>query len=430
MVQVNTELGETVVANLGAIHRTLDVLLTVGDLESAASIAKTVGEVWRRHHYYDDGAHYLSTILEAPGADRLPDDVLVTLYDDFGHMNWGLGRHEQAEASFKRALANHIENPRTTMELLANVGMAAYQRGEYDIAATYYERVHDLARALDSTERIVLAQEFLGSLAGMRGNIAESRERLKYAHALSDQRGYRIGQALSMNALGELERSQHNYRQAADYYQASATLFGAEHPTNRVLANGNLAFALLGMGEAAKAEPLFEQGYRHWEADHAPYQSSLCLIGLAGVRVATQSYREAARLVSLANQRFAQSDARYEPADRLEYERVGALIRAHVSADELRSIQERVAREERPGHIVGTLVRNATTALLGEASALSSRELEMLSLIAQGLTDRQIAVRCHISLHTVNSHLRAVYRKLSVNSRSAALHAAHLQGVL
>jgi DNA-binding CsgD family transcriptional regulator len=54
----------------------------------------------------------------------------------------------------------------------------------------------------------------------------------------------------------------------------------------------------------------------------------------------------------------------------------------------------------------------------------------MLRLIAQGLTDKQIAVQCYISLHTVNNHLRAILRKLEVNTRSAAIHVAHQQGLL
>jgi DNA-binding CsgD family transcriptional regulator len=427
---MNAELDQRVVANLGAIHQTLDVLLTVGDLESAASVAKTVGEVWRTHRYYDDGVHYLSTLLEAPGADELPDDILLTLYDSLGTMSRGLGHHVQAEASFKRALAQHIDDPHTSLRLLFSIGMAAYQRGQYESAAAYYQQALALAQELDSTEEVVDAQDFLGALAGMRGCLQEARERLMSARAVADARGYRVGQALSLNLLGEWERAQHQYPEAVDAYQASATLFGAEHPSEQMLAKGNLAFALLGMGEAAKAEPLFEQGYRYGEADHAPYRSALCLMGLAGVRIAAHSYRPAVHLMSLANQRFAQSDATLEPVDRWEYERIEAVLQAHVSADELRRIQARVAQQERAAPTVGTLVRTATPTQQSAASALSSRELQMLSLVAQGLTDKQIAVRCFISLHTVNSHLRAIYRKLSVNSRSAALHVAHRQGVL
>jgi LuxR family maltose regulon positive regulatory protein len=197
-----------------------------------------------------------------------------------------------------------------------------------------------------------------------------------------------------------------------------------------MVVNGNLGFALLAVGEVATAEALFAQGHRYWEASYDPYKSALCLTGLAGVQTSAHAYQQAARLISSANRRFAQSEASIELADRLEYERIEALIQAHVSAGELRSIQERVARAEGNARAIGPARRTETAALFGEVSALSFRELEILSLIAHGLTDKQIAVHCCISLHTVNSHMRAVYRKLKVNSRSAALHVAHQQGLL
>jgi DNA-binding NarL/FixJ family response regulator len=51
---------------------------------------------------------------------------------------------------------------------------------------------------------------------------------------------------------------------------------------------------------------------------------------------------------------------------------------------------------------------------------LSPREREVLSLVAQGLSDAQVADRLVMSPRTVNAHLTTVYRKLGVNSRGAA----------
>jgi DNA-binding NarL/FixJ family response regulator len=51
---------------------------------------------------------------------------------------------------------------------------------------------------------------------------------------------------------------------------------------------------------------------------------------------------------------------------------------------------------------------------------LSARELEVLRLLAQGLTDAQIAEQLVLSLHTIHAHLRTIYSKLAVTSRSAA----------
>ena len=56
----------------------------------------------------------------------------------------------------------------------------------------------------------------------------------------------------------------------------------------------------------------------------------------------------------------------------------------------------------------------------GIADDLSARELEVLRLLAQGLTNVQIAERLVISPRTVNAHLRSIYTKLAVTSRTAA----------
>jgi len=61
---------------------------------------------------------------------------------------------------------------------------------------------------------------------------------------------------------------------------------------------------------------------------------------------------------------------------------------------------------------------------------LTAREVEVLRLVAQGLTDPQVADQLVISPHTVNSHLKAIYGKIGVSSRHAATRYAiehHLQ---
>ena len=50
---------------------------------------------------------------------------------------------------------------------------------------------------------------------------------------------------------------------------------------------------------------------------------------------------------------------------------------------------------------------------------LTEREVEVLRLVAQGLTNAHVADQLIISLHTVNAHVRSIYNKLDVNSRSA-----------
>jgi DNA-binding CsgD family transcriptional regulator len=58
------------------------------------------------------------------------------------------------------------------------------------------------------------------------------------------------------------------------------------------------------------------------------------------------------------------------------------------------------------------------------ASSLSAGEVEVLVLVAEGLTDSQVAERLYLSPRTVGQHLRSVYRKLGVPSRAASAREA------
>jgi LuxR family maltose regulon positive regulatory protein len=62
--------------------------------------------------------------------------------------------------------------------------------------------------------------------------------------------------------------------------------------------------------------------------------------------------------------------------------------------------------------------------------ALSEREIEVLQLMAEGLTNREIASRLFLSTHTVKSHARNVYGKLGVHNRTQAVTRARALGIL
>jgi DNA-binding NarL/FixJ family response regulator len=63
-------------------------------------------------------------------------------------------------------------------------------------------------------------------------------------------------------------------------------------------------------------------------------------------------------------------------------------------------------------------------------ATLSDRELEVLTLIAQGETNRGTAIRLFISEATVKTHLLHIYAKLDVNDRAAAVATAYERGLL
>jgi LuxR family maltose regulon positive regulatory protein len=61
---------------------------------------------------------------------------------------------------------------------------------------------------------------------------------------------------------------------------------------------------------------------------------------------------------------------------------------------------------------------------------LTDRELDVLGCVAEGLKYEEIASRLVISVNTVRSHVKAIYGKLGVNNRTAAIEAARKQNML
>ena len=95
-----------------------------------------------------------------------------------------------------------------------------------------------------------------------------------------------------------------------------------------------------------------------------------------------------------------------------------------------------LVRETVDGHVVhvyrssGGLRAARPTAVAAEQSPLTSRELEVLQLVAGGATNGEIAQKLWVTEQTVKFHLSNVYRKLEVGNRTEASHYAHVNGLV
>ena len=63
-------------------------------------------------------------------------------------------------------------------------------------------------------------------------------------------------------------------------------------------------------------------------------------------------------------------------------------------------------------------------------AVLSSREIQILKLVADGMTNREIAETLFLSRYTVECHVKNIYRKLAVPSRTKAISEARARGLL
>ena len=78
-------------------------------------------------------------------------------------------------------------------------------------------------------------------------------------------------------------------------------------------------------------------------------------------------------------------------------------------------------------HIVEQAVTHSTAAVL-EAVQMTRREREITTLIADGLSNKEIATRLHIATYTVKSHVHNILEKLALHSRLQIAAHAHRTG--
>jgi DNA-binding CsgD family transcriptional regulator len=149
----------------------------------------------------------------------------------------------------------------------------------------------------------------------------------------------------------------------------------------------------LDRGNSARAGTHLQQAADLAERCHAPYEHALAMLALGQWHIAEGRPAQAAGTLDQARTVLAELEA--VPALR----RLDAML---------------------------PTVQAAAPAL---PFGLTTREAEVLRLMAQGLTDAAVAERLFISPRTVSTHLRSVYAKLQVSSRAAATRFALEHGL-
>jgi LuxR family maltose regulon positive regulatory protein len=187
---------------------------------------------------------------------------------------------------------------------------------------------------------------------------------------------------------------------------------------------------------------------RIWIAQEQPVEAvnlltQLCSAAAAGGRISRQI--EIQCLLALAYQANGNSTRAVASLEQaLTLAEPEGFIRTFVDEGPpmARLLYEALSRGIAPDYVRHLLaafpvsVTESTTSLnLGSPTAdliepLSEREQEVLQLIAEGLTNREIAARLYVTLNTVKAHTRNIFGKLGVKNRTQAVHKAKSLGVL
>ena len=159
------------------------------------------------------------------------------------------------------------------------------------------------------------------------------------------------------------------------------------------------------------------------------WMCAAALDGLAQTAAATGQPEAAVNLVGAADG-LRESIGAPRPAywQRL-HDRLVPELRGRLGAEAFQAAWA-AGRGLTPDQAPGVLAAPAVPPPSDRPEGLTVRELEVLRLVAEGLSDAQVAERLVVSLRTVHAHLRSIYRKLDVRSRSAATRYAADHGLV
>jgi len=381
------------------------------------------------------------------GAARTHLERSVTLYRDsglawgiadslhyLGHVLLDLGELDSARAVFDESLAlfRTTGDTRNTALPLKDLGLIASQHGDYELAERLYEESLALSRAVSDILHVTDTLWRLGDLARLRGDAARAEE--LYSQCLDGHQklGNRGGTAEALNLLGEAAQLRREYTQARRYHEESLQIqreIGSKRMVAAVLRN--LGRVACHEGDEGRALSLYAESLNlNASIDYVSGVAD-CLVGLASLAVTRGRPERAARLLSAAEPHLNAVRGFMPLADRAQFDHAVAMARAtlgppafEVAWEAGRSLDIRAAialaladsdAPDRPAPAAAP-----TPSPPAYPAQLTQREAEVLRLVAQGLTDAQVAERLMVSPRTVHGHLRSIYGKLGVTSRTGA----------
>lgn len=303
-------------------------------------------------------------------------------------------------------------------------------------ARPYLEEGLSLWRQLGGTWGVSMALLALGHVLTMLGELEAARTCLYESLAIRRELGHRMGVASALDSLGRATLRMGDYDGAERLFKEGLQV------ATEVDEPVSMAFALHGLGEVAQQRGDWEQAtvyylqsidLRHGMGDTRGVADSL--ISLADVLAARGVHEKAALFAGLAEALCEAIGVGLYLADRLEHDRSVAELRDRLGQERFStlwaegrhlSVEQAVKMASPPGPQDDALPQPTSP----EDPGLTTRELEVLRHIAAGMTNAETAGSLSISPHTVNMHVRSIFSKLGVTSRSAATRYALVNGLV
>jgi non-specific serine/threonine protein kinase len=364
-----------------------------GDGERGLRLANAIEWFWTSRGYFREARHWFDTFLAMP---HTPQTRLRSLIEAANIRHWQ-GDFESAEvyADESLAICRALGDDRFIMLALRKLGHIVLDRGNTDRAATLLAESGELLPSFGNPWDLAFATHLAGCLASAAGNDEEAFSRFAEAANAFRVIGDRDYVAAALGQQGAASLRAGDFPAAAAAYAESLELAGATRDQTWV------AWAVVGAAHLAHAAG-------------EPATAARLLGGAAAIREAIGEGRlpktpltDAVR-ATLGDRRFAEA-----------WSLGMSLPTADIVAEARTTLGGKVGRE-----------RTQTSSPLEQRLTCTPRERDVLRLLVDGLSDKEIAAALGIARYTASNHVTAIREKLGVPSRAAAAALAVRDGLV
>jgi non-specific serine/threonine protein kinase len=387
-------------AELANLRGALAWLEECGDAESTLNLAGALGGLWFHRSRSIEGYARLERALaladERPTAARAKALRALATVGQFIDVEPAVLEHA---AIANLAIWRELGDAWRIADALRTLGMLLAYHGDFERAASVLEEAATRLDGLGETFFAAVARLHLGGVALEIGDAARSEAILKEQLALVRRAGRQWAVGFALLVLGKAAATRGDPTTAAARYAESLALWG-----ERAASWNQLIETLVAVARLVGAHGQFVAAARLLAASAALAQT-------VGHGVLPQERARNRRVAEEARLALGETD-------------FGEAWRAGRTLSRTQAVAEAHAALA----AVGASVAPVDAAV--NACALTPRELEVLRLVAEGLSDRAVAEALFVGPATVRAHLTSTFGKLGVGSRTAAVAAARRLGVL
>ena len=433
---------KTWLERLEAEHDNMRAALSWALERAEAELALRLGGAlwWFRlmRGHVSEGRHWLEEALAMDG--RVSPSARALALSGVGLLALHQGDLDRAEEACVEGLELVHEagdGSEVKIHLLSWLARVAWSRGDFRRATELVEESLALSREKRDGPLLAHTLNFLGLVFYGRGDSERAIEPLEESIDLLRECGDKYLLSVSLVGLGRVASSRGDLARARKLTEEGVALLrevGIEGGGDDAYGLYHLGWMALLRDEFGKAAGLYKESLAlAWDIGLKP----LVILDLEGFACLAGAQEKAERAAQLWGAAKALHEAMGTPTDITDW-----LAEANTRISAVRSglgeegweaawrkgramgleeaIEYALSAKESSTTTPSSTPEQLSTSLAEHPAGLTPREVEVLVLVATGLTNAHVAQRLFLSPRTVQRHLNSIYHKLGVNSRTAA----------